>query len=188
MAENPAVSVIVPMYKVEQYIKLCVDSILNQTFRDFEIILVDDASPDNCFELCQKLYGGNDKVKFIRHEKNCGLGITRNTGIKNARGKYVYFVDSDDFILPQALEKFYNAAEKNNAQVVHSAGWYDLNQDEPEPILQKNLKQEWDGYNQEGFLTNNLLYRLENHWKTYRTWPMAWLHFCRRDFLEKNGI
>ena len=188
MAKNPAVSVVVPVYNVEIYIRQCVDSILNQTFQDFEIILVDDASPDNSIAICKKFYGDNDKVKFVHHEKNCGLGITRNTGMKHARGKYIYFVDSDDFILPQALEKFYNAAEKNNAQVVHSAGWYDLNQDEPEPVLQENLKQEWDGYNQEGFLTKNLIYRLENHWKTYRTWPMAWLHFCRRDFLEKNHL
>ena len=69
MDNSSAISVVVPMYKVEQYIKLCVDSILAQTFKDFEIIFVDYASPDRCAELCQKLYGGNDKVRLVRHEK-----------------------------------------------------------------------------------------------------------------------
>ncbi len=123
MTNVPAVSVIVPIYKVERYIKFCIDSILMQSFQDFEIILIDDASPDGSVELCQKLYGDNDKIKFVRHERNLGLGSARNTGIKHARGKYIAFVDSDDFILPDALEKFYNTAEKNNAQVVHAAGW-----------------------------------------------------------------
>lgn len=188
MNKNPSVSVIVPMYKVEQYIKICVDSILAQTFQDFEIILVDDASPDNCFELCQKLYGGNDKIKFVRHEKNLGLGAARNTGMKHSAGKYIYFVDSDDYILPNALEKFYTVAEKNNAQVVHAASWHELFQDKPEPILQKNMRINRDRYFKEGFLPPNTIYRLEEHWKKYNTWSMAWLCFCRRDFLEKNKI
>ncbi|MBR3051569.1 MAG: glycosyltransferase, partial [Selenomonadaceae bacterium] len=185
---NPSISVIVPVYKVEQYIKLCVDSILAQTFQDFEIILVDDATPDNSFALCQELYSGNDKVKFVRHEKNLGLGAARNTGMKHARGKYIYFVDSDDFILPETLEKFFNAAEKNNAQVVHAAGWFELYQDEPEPIREENLRLIWDNYSQEGFLNPNIIYRLTEHWATGNIGTMAWLCFCRRDFLEEKHI
>lgn len=188
MAKAPAVSVIVPIYNVEQYIKLCVDSILAQTFQDFEIILVDDASPDNSYALCQKLYGGNDKVKFIRHEKNQGLGVSRNTGIKHATGKYVYFLDSDDFIFPDALEKLYNAAEKNNAQVVHAAGRYELVQQEGDPVGEGTLTLKWDGYSQEGFLKPDAQYRLENYWKPYNIRSNAWLCFCRRDFLEENSI
>ena len=186
--ENPSVSVVVPMYKVEQYIKICVDSILAQTFQDFEIILVDDASPDNCAEICRKFYGDNSKVKLIRHEKNLGLGPARNTGIKNSRGKYIYFVDSDDFILPNALEKFFNTAESSNADVVHAAGWYELFQNEPLPIRRENLQLKWDNYSREGFLPPNPVYRIEQLWKPYNMWSMAWLCFCRRDFLEKNRL
>ena len=188
MEGNPLVSVIVPVYKVEQYVKLCVDSILAQTFQDFEIILVDDASPDGSVALCQKLYGDNAKVKFVRHEKNLGLGAARNTGMKHAVGKYVYFVDSDDLILPDALEKFFNAAEKTNADVVHATGWYALYQDEPAPFRQEDLEPGSDDYTREGFLPTDLIYRLDEHWKKYNTRPMAWLCFCRRDFLESNGI
>lgn len=188
MERTPSISVIVPMYKVEKYIKLCVDSILAQTFQDFEIILVNDASPDNCFELCRKLYGDNEKVKLIRHEKNLGLGESRNTGINHAVGKYVYFVDSDDFISPVTLEKFYTAAEKNNAEVVQAGGWYELTQDEPEPIGKENLQIRRLEHYQEGFLQNNPRYRLEEYWEKDSAWSMAWLRFCRRDFLEKNQI
>ena len=184
MADTPQISVIVPMYKVERYIKLCIDSILMQTFQDFEIILVDDASPDNCVELCQKLYGDIDKIKLVRHEKNLGLGPARNTGMKHAVGKYLYFVDSDDIIFPNALEKFYTVAEKNNAQVVRTAGYFELHQDEPEP-KQENLRLQWEPYSQEGFLQANPIYRLEEHWRKNRTWSMAWLCLCRRDFIEK---
>ena len=188
MADSPIISVVVPMYKVEQYIKICVDSILAQTFQNFEIILVDDASPDRCVELCQKFYGGNDKVRLVRHEKSLGPGPTRNTGIKHSRGKYVYFVDSDDFILPDALEKFFAAAEKNNAQVVHMAGCYNLQQNEPFPVRRENLRIAWEKFSREGFLPNNPIYRLEEHWRKSNTWSMAWLCFCRRDFLTEKHI
>ena len=187
MANNPSISVIVPLYKVEQYIKLCVDSILAQTFQDFEIIIVDDASPDRSFEICHNLYGNNDKVRFVRHQKNQGLGPARNTGIKNARGKYVYFVDSDDFILPTTLGRYYNAAEKNNAQVVHASGWIELWQNEPEPILKKNMQRRSDR-SKEGMLSSNMIQRVDMAWREYIVWPMAWLCFCRRDFLLENKI
>ena len=113
MNKNPSVSVIVPIYNDERHIKICVDSILNQTFQDFEIILVDDASSDNSYTLCQKLYGDNDKVKLVRHEVKRGLDAARNTGLEHACGKYITLVESHNFITPDALEKFYAAAEND---------------------------------------------------------------------------
>ena len=188
MANAPMISVVVPMYKVEQYIKLCVDSILKQTFQDFEIILVDDASPDNCVDICRKLYGDNDKVKLVRHEKNLGLGPARNTGMKHARGKYICFVDSDDLILPNALEKFFIAAEKTDAQVVQAAGWYELLLEESSPVRQENLKTSWSKYSKEGFLKNNPVYRLDEYWDKYKLRSAAWFRFCRRDFIEAKKL
>ena len=191
MERIPAVSVVVPMYNVENYIKICIDSILAQTFQDFEIILVDDNSSDKSFDICQKFYGGNDRVKLVRNEKNpakYSAGSARNTGIKNARGKYIYFMDSDDFLLPYALERLYNTAERTNAQVVHVAGRYELFQDEIEPIRQENLKLMWDAYDKEGFLHNNIVKRLDENWKNGATRSLVWLCFCRRDFLAEKKI
>ncbi len=108
--------------------------------------------------------------------------------MKHAQGKYICFVDSDDFILPETLEKFFNAAEKNNAQVVHTAGWFELHQDEPEPIREENLRLMGDNYSQEGFLNPNIIYRLAEPWATGAIGTMAWLCFCRRDFLEEKHI
>ena len=188
MKKNPAVSVIVPLYKVEKYVKQCVDSILAQTFKDFEIILVDDASPDGCFELCQKLYGDNPKVKLIRQEEKRGVGEVRNDGLNHAVGKYVCFVDGDDFISPATLEKLYDTAEKNNADVVHAAGHYEFAPKGDEAPSVKNLQIKWDNYSAEGFLENDALRLLENYQKFYDIRADAWLQFCRRDFLEKNQI
>lgn len=93
----PRLSVIVPVYKVEKYIHKCVDSILNQTFTDFELILVDDGSPDNCGKICDE-YAKNDRRVRVIHKKNGGLSDARNHGINAAKGEIIGFVDSDDDI------------------------------------------------------------------------------------------
>lgn len=188
MSTEPIVSVIVPMHNAERYIKKCVDSILEQTLRRFEIILVDDASSDGTFELCRTLYAGNAKINLLRHEKTVGTAQTRNTGMKNAHGKYICFVNGEDFILPSALKKFYTAAENFNADVVHAAGRFELKQDDVEPVRKENLHLRWDAYSKEGLLDKRLMYKLEEHWRKGLTDPDAWLFFCRRDFLERWGI
>ena len=105
MSNTPYFSIVMPMYNVERYLKICVKSVLQQTFQDFEIVIVDDASTDNSYKICQELFSGNEKVRLLRNEKNLGQGPTRNAAIKNSRGEYIVFVDSDDAILPDALEK-----------------------------------------------------------------------------------
>ena len=113
----PQISVIVPVYKVEQYLKRCVDSILHQTFSDLEVILVDDGSPDNCPAMCDKYAGTDSRVKVI-HQKNAGVSAARNAGLSVASGEYITFVDSDDFIDPQMYEKMLAVAEKYDCDVV----------------------------------------------------------------------
>lgn len=97
------ISVIVPVYGVEKYLDKCVQSILAQTYRDFEILLVDDGSPDNCPQLCDAYSQKYDCVRAL-HKSNGGLSDARNFGIKYARGNDVTFVDSDDFVAPDYLE------------------------------------------------------------------------------------
>ena len=116
----PEISVIVPVYKVEPYIHRCVDSILSQSFPDFELILVDDGSPDTCGDICER-YARQDARIHVIHQKNGGLSDARNTGIDwvfaNSDSRWFTFVDSDDWVHPQMLESLLSAAKENNVQV-----------------------------------------------------------------------
>lgn len=113
------VSIIVPIYNVEQYIDRCISSLINQTLKDIEIILVDDGSPDNCPRICENYSERYENIKVI-HKQNEGLGFARNSGIDIASGKYVIFVDSDDFVTNDMCEVLYNKAEKYNADIVYA--------------------------------------------------------------------
>ena len=108
----PLISVIVPVYKVEPYLSRCIDSILSQTFTDFELILVDDGSPDNCGKICDEYAKNNKRIRVI-HKENGGLSSARNAGIAIARGEWIHFVDSDDLIHPKMLEFLYGAVDEN---------------------------------------------------------------------------
>lgn len=112
----PTISVIVPVYKVEPYLRQCVDSILGQTFRDFELILVDDGSPDGCPAICDEYAEKDSRVKVI-HKENGGLSSARNAGLDVAKGKYIAFVDSDDWIHPEMLETMQNRMQQHHADV-----------------------------------------------------------------------
>ena len=112
----PKISIIVPVYKVEKYIEQCIDSILNQTFKDFELILVDDGSPDKCPEICDKYALKDERIKVI-HKSNGGLSSARNAGIDIATGDYIGFVDSDDFVHHKMYETLYNYALEYNADI-----------------------------------------------------------------------
>ena len=100
------VSVIIPVYKVEKYLHRCVESILGQTYKNVEVILVDDGSPDNCGEMCDVFAKRDHRVRVI-HKKNGGLSDARNAGIEIAKGKYLSFLDSDDWVHPKYIEKLY---------------------------------------------------------------------------------
>lgn len=116
----PQISIIVPVYKVEPYLRRCVDSILNQTFTDFELILVDDGSPDNCGVICDE-YAAKDNRVHVIHQKNGGLSAARNAGIDwafaHSDSSWLTFVDSDDWIHPQMLEILYHTAVDNHVKV-----------------------------------------------------------------------
>ncbi len=114
------VSVIVPVYNVEKYFSHCMDSLLNQTLKDIEIILVDDESPDNCPALCDEYAKLYPNVKVI-HKKNEGAGFARNSGLTIATGEYVAFVDPDDFVALNAYQRLYSLAAETQADVVYSS-------------------------------------------------------------------
>lgn len=110
------ISVIVPIYKVEKYLEFCIDSILKQTYKNLEIILVDDGSPDNCPEICD-LYAKKDSRIKVIHRKNGGLSAARNSGIDIATGQYIGFVDSDDYIHPQMYEILMKHIKEKSAKL-----------------------------------------------------------------------
>ena len=112
----PQVSIIVPVYKAESFLHSCIDSILNQTFQDFEILLVDDGSPDRSGAICEE-YGAKDSRITVIHQENQGQAAARNHAMKLARGEWICFVDSDDLIHPQMLELLYNAVQESGAGI-----------------------------------------------------------------------
>lgn len=114
---SPEISVVVPVYNVEKYLKECVDSILGQSFEDLELILVDDGSKDSSGTMCDELAAQDARVRVI-HKPNGGLSDARNTGMDAARGKYITFIDSDDIVSIDYLRVMHEAAVKYKAQIV----------------------------------------------------------------------
>lgn len=112
-----AVSVIVPVYKVEEYLSRCIQSILNQTWSDFELILVDDGSPDRCPFICDEWAKKDKRIKVI-HKENGGLSDARNAGLKIALGKFIAFVDSDDWVNPEYLQILVDSMRNNDCDIV----------------------------------------------------------------------
>lgn len=117
MNKNPFFSVILPVYNVEHYLDRCIESILKQEFNDYEILLIDDGSKDNSPQMCDEWSKKDDRIRVV-HKKNEGLGMARNTGVDNAQGSYLIFIDSDDYILPELFSDVYKAIVSKDVQVV----------------------------------------------------------------------
>ena len=113
---TPLLSIIVPIYNVEEYLPECLDSIFAQTFTDYELILVDDGSPDNCPKICDEAASKDARVRVI-HQKNGGLSAARNAGLDIARGEWIGFIDSDDMIPVNYYETLYRAAQDGKAEL-----------------------------------------------------------------------
>ncbi len=116
---QPKVSVIIPVYNVEKYLERCIKSLQNQTLEDIEIILVDDSSTDSSLEICEKMAKEDTRIKVI-HKENQGAGLARNTALKEATGKYIGFLDSDDFVEPDMFKILYEKAEEYGSDLVMS--------------------------------------------------------------------
>lgn len=113
------VSIIIPCYSVERYLNRCMDTIVNQTLKDIEIILVDDKSPDRVPEMCDEWAKKDKRIKVIHKKKNEGLGLARNTGLEIATGDYVAFVDSDDYVDTEMFSRLYEKAVETQSDIVY---------------------------------------------------------------------
>ena len=110
---NPKISVIIPVYNVEDYLEECLDSIINQTFKDLEIICINDGSQDNSLNILEEYAEKDNRIKIIT-TKNQGLSAARNRGLENITGDYVYFIDSDDYLELTAFEELYAVSEEKS--------------------------------------------------------------------------
>lgn len=185
--KKPYFSIIVPIYNVEKYLKRCIDSIINQEFQDYEIILVDDESPDNCPKICDDLSKSDERISVI-HKKNEGLGMARNTGLEAAKGKYIFFIDSDDYIMPNLLNDVYKEIEKSSSEVVFY-GFNRINAKgnvyyESIPKVKKNV------YEGKKEIINEILpdFIAEGEEENKNLSISAWSCCLNVEFLKKNGL
>ena len=187
----PVVSVILPMYNASRYIKTCLMSVLNQTFKDFEVICVDDCSTDDTLKIVAELAQHDGRIKIVRHAKNSGgASEPRNTGIRLSRGKYIAFLDADDMYTKTALSELVTAAEKWRADVVHTEQvYFPENQiiDVTPETKFTTFSKEKGGFCKEAMLeTDNLAERVKMF---CRSRFFGWVHnkLYRRDLImEKN--
>ena len=154
MESTPKISIIVPVYKVEPYLHRCVDSLLNQTYRNLEIILVDDGSPDNCPQICDDYAEKDDRVVVI-HQENAGQSSARNAGLDIMTGEYIMFVDSDDWVEPETCTEALSASEKFDADVV----MWDYIRERPNASKKKGIFKE-DVIFEEPTVKDRLYYRM----------------------------
>lgn len=116
--QNKLITVVVPIYNVEKYIKQCLDSLVNQTYKNLEIICVDDYGTDNSMDIVKEYANKDSRIKILKQSENRGQGEARNLGIDNASGEYIYFIDNDDFIDNDYIEKLVNVANRTNVDIV----------------------------------------------------------------------
>lgn len=183
--QSPKVSIIVPIYNVEKYLDRCMQSLLRQTLKEIEIILVDDGSPDRCPQMCDEYARMDARVKVI-HKENAGLGFARNSGLDIARGEYIAFVDSDDYVERSMYEDLYREAVKSDADVVFAGFktetqpgiWRDSNE-----VSQRT---EWNGEGVEEFMLDMIA--CAPYVKQERKYQMSVWHSIYRTSIirEKN--
>lgn len=173
------VSIIIPVYNVKNYLGQCLESVIQQDFIDYEIICVDDASTDNSGNILDAYEKQYDMIQVIRHTKNRGLSAARNTGLEQATGKYVWFVDSDDIICPNSLEELYNVAETNETDMI----CFNLSYNEKynEMIIPSDTCNR-----SEKIYSGKELFRICVYDRTWR--ESSCIKFIKRSFLDKNQI
>ena len=132
MSDKPLISVIIPVYNVEKYLRQCLDSIINQTLKDIEIICVDDGSTDRSLNILKEYQAKDDRI-IILQQQNKFAGVARNTGLKVAKGKYLSFLDSDDFFELNMFEDMYKKAEQDQSDIT-ICGWYSYNDKKQEVV------------------------------------------------------
>ena len=192
--ELPAISVVIPMYNAEKYVGECLDSLLAQTFQDFEVIVVNDCSTDNSVAVVESYaekFGGRLKIARTKKNSGCG-GIPRNIGMTLSRGEYISFLDADDTITPTAFEELYSVAKKFDADVVACEKYYPVPEKRwYDSEFRKTIKPVGARKNsfvtEPTLLTNNFFERVQGLSQTDFLWSL-WSKLIRRDFIFENDF
>lgn len=173
------ISVVVPIYNVEQYIVPCIESIIKQTYQNLEILLIDDGSPDNCGRICEQYKQKDSRIKVV-HKQNGGLSDARNCGLKLARGEYIIFIDSDDFVSTELIEKLYFGIVKENAEI--AACYFEKVYDDKENIGEKEICKMDSSYTSKELLKR--LYTDANSPIAF----VAWNKLYKKSLFTENNI
>ena len=181
------VTVVVPIYKTEKYLDQCVESIVNQTYTNLEIILVDDGSPDRSPQMCDEWAARDSRIRVI-HKENAGLGMARNTGIENANGEYICFFDSDDFIDENTIKCAYDACKKKQADIALFG--FVITDSEGTPIERKipcPVKMVYSGKEIQELFLPDLIGTDPRTGKSTNLCMSACMMLCSGDLIKKNG-
>lgn len=171
------ISIIIPVYKVEKYLAKCLDSVINQTYKNLEIILIDDGSPDNSGKICDEYAKKDNRIKVI-HKENGGVSSARNAGISIAKGKYIGFVDSDDWLELNMYEKLMEYAKKDNSDITRIRYYKVYENEKIYPNYEVEIKGKIDLKSQRENVLNNLL--------SGKLHAYLCLLLIRKELLEKN--
>ena len=181
------VSVVVPIYRVEEFLQTCIDSLLAQTLDSMELILVDDGSPDRCGEIADRYAEMYSNVQVI-HQENKGLGPARNRGMAAATGEYIGFVDSDDWVKPEMYQRLYEAAIRNNADIVVS-GRCDMESGQVIAVKAHPMAGQILASNEEICqVRHNLFGYTPGDWATTAFPVSVCMSIYRRSIVEKNKL
>lgn len=165
----PKISVVIPVYNVGKYLARCLDSVINQTFKDIEIICINDCSPDNSAEILQEYAEKESKIKIVNRKENGGLSAARHSGLDVAGGEYIYFLDSDDWIELDFLEKMYLAITTQKQKVVCCTNVVSVMED---GSTKQMIKRDFD----------------EGIFPYYKSCQMAWSWLLKKDFLDEFEV
>ena len=175
----PKISIIIPVYNVEKYLRECLDSCVNQTLENIEIICVDDCSPDNSIEILREYQIKDSRIKILRHKTNKNLGAARNTGLENATGEYVWFVDSDDYIDTKACQILYDAIKEFDVDMLSFSALKFVDEDKKRQFI-------YDKYYHQGVQINKI-YHPKTNWKELVFSNLnvtAWAYLTKRSFIQ----
>ena len=175
----PKISVIVPIYGVEKFLEECIDSILNQSLKDIEIILIDDGSKDKCPQIIDE-YAQNDDRIIVIHKQNGGYGQTCNVGLEKATGDYVAIVEPDDYIDSKMYEDLYELALKNNADIVKSSFYEKYDTAINKTVKEVNWNKKYD--------LPNEIFNIQSCPLFLYFHPSIWSCIYKKDFLDKHNI